>query len=1042
MHIRSWVGVRLIALFLIHCILAVNAVASAQAVPPKNTWRISSSGVEREAFGATNAVDGDVTTRWSSPFEDGHWLIIDTGVDAVISGLVLRWESAYASAYRIELSRDGEDWRLAHQTDQGDGELDYIFIEPTWARYCRITCVRRATGWGASLWEVDLLDAEHRPVIMIGGVVDPDAADMLDGRLDTMSRAGGKAPETTIEVDFKTIYEVSGLRIDWGKTHADHLTAQSSSDGQDWTAIGEVDRSSGEYDLILGVTRPARFLRLTLARDPNEQAALEIRELKLRGPGEQMHPLALYKLAAAKAGEGLYPPQLTQQSFWTLVGLPRDFEESLLDEFGNFEARTAAPMVMPMIQFHDGPLLTAQHAASIEQWLEDGHLPLPGVRWRLADLELAIEAVAAGETDASMTYVRYQITNTSDKQRKGRLLLTVRPCQVNPAWQHGGLAPIHQLTIQTNAQGVSVVQVNAQPLLAGWSRASKVGATSFENGDIARWLARESWPTESQAADDAGLASGVLAFDFDLAPGAAHHVVLAAPLHGRFDHFDGIRTVGEASDQFDQLKALAVDLWRGQLASVTIELPDREITDTLKAQVGYILLNQDGDAIQPGSRNYNRSWMRDGSITALALLRLGMTAKAQRYIEWYAQHITTDGLVPPILNNDGSVNTGFGADLEYDSQGQFVFLAMSYYRLTHDWAFLEKHFEKMIRALHFTRSLRLRTLRADYLPTEPGRERFQGILPPSISHEGYSQPVHSYWDDYWALKGWLDGRDAARALGEDDVANWCQTEYDQLRLSVARSIERTTALKRIDYLPASADLGDPDPTSLSIALFPCGQGDMLPRALLEKTFDAYYRDTVLPRLLPGARYSYTPYEVRNIMSFAMLNQPTEADVLLSFLMQGRYPAGWRGFAEVVHSDKRSANYIGDTPHTWVGSGYVNTVLGLIFVEGANRLELFNAMPASWWEGEGLRLRHVPTNFGLLGLRARIQNRMLQVDIEAGLRDLDEIFIAWPAKRAVAFGGSAVNRPTLVTVDGQVVSSFDDHGVVISPRAKQMTASWE
>ncbi len=40
---------------------------------------------------------------------------------------------------------------------------------------------------------------------------------------------------------------------------------------------------------------------------------------------------------------------------------------------------------------------------------------------------------------------------------------------------------------------------------------------------------------------------------------------------------------------------------------------------------------------------------------------------------------------------------------------------------------------------------------------DPQRREFYGILPPSISHEGYAaKPMHSYWDDFWALRGYRD----------------------------------------------------------------------------------------------------------------------------------------------------------------------------------------------------------------------------------------------------------------------------------------------
>ena len=50
---------------------------------------------------------------------------------------------------------------------------------------------------------------------------------------------------------------------------------------------------------------------------------------------------------------------------------------------------------------------------------------------------------------------------------------------------------------------------------------------------------------------------------------------------------------------------------------------------------------------------------------------------------------------------------------------------------------------------------------------QPAPERFAGIIAPSISHEGYSaKPMHSYWDNFWALRGYKDAADiAAAAIG-------------------------------------------------------------------------------------------------------------------------------------------------------------------------------------------------------------------------------------------------------------------------------------
>ena len=178
----------------------------------------------------------------------------------------------------------------------------------------------------------------------------------------------------------------------------------------------------------------------------------------------------------------------------------------------------------------------------------------------------------------------------------------------------------------------------------------------------------------------------------------------------------------------------------------------------------------------------------------------------------------------------------------------------------------------------FLQTLRERTLVAGYQAASEMPQRFRGILAPSISHEGYPSPTHSYWDDYWALKGWHDGAWLARQWRVNDMATWAADQETALRDSMATSIRATMDWKHIDYVPASADFGDPDPTSVSIALDPCGQQELLPDTALHTTFTRYL-DDVRKRALPGARYVYSPYEFRNVLTFVHLDEPLLAEEL-------------------------------------------------------------------------------------------------------------------------------------------------------------------
>ena len=54
-----------------------------------------------------------------------------------------------------------------------------------------------------------------------------------------------------------------------------------------------------------------------------------------------------------------------------------------------------------------------------------------------------------------------------------------------------------------------------------------------------------------------------------------------------------------------------------------ITVGDCEVSDTVEAQTAFILVNATQFAFRPGPRNYDRTWIRDGSAQALALLRPG-----------------------------------------------------------------------------------------------------------------------------------------------------------------------------------------------------------------------------------------------------------------------------------------------------------------------------------------------------------------------------------------------------------------------------------
>jgi hypothetical protein len=77
---------------------------------------------------------------------------------------------------------------------------------------------------------------------------------------------------------------------------------------------------------------------------------------------------------------------------------------------------------------------------------------------------------------------------------------------------------------------------------------------------------------------------------------------------------------------------------------------------------------------------------------------------------------------------------------------------------------------------------------------------------------------------------------------------------------------------------------------------------------------------------------------------------------------------------------RTPEYIGDMPHTWIGAEFSTTIRRMLLRENGSTLELFRAVPESWWNGEGIALHELPSAFGLVNLKARRDRSQATIDL--------------------------------------------------------------
>jgi len=126
--------------------------------PPVNlalNQSVMVSSAESAEYGGGNAVDGNLSTRWSSQFSDPQWITVDFGETLDFDEVVLRWETAYGKVYQLQTSNDNSNWTTIVNQTTGSGNVESWEVDAS-ARYLRMYGTQRGTEWGYSLYEIEV----------------------------------------------------------------------------------------------------------------------------------------------------------------------------------------------------------------------------------------------------------------------------------------------------------------------------------------------------------------------------------------------------------------------------------------------------------------------------------------------------------------------------------------------------------------------------------------------------------------------------------------------------------------------------------------------------------------------------------------------------------------------------------------------------------------------------------------------------------------------------------------------------------------------
>lgn len=422
-------------------IFATSQVHAGNSLPPRTQWAATSSSQQVPALAPAHAIDGDDATKWGGAFDANQWLQVDLGKAEDVGGVLIHWDSGFAASYTIQTSMDEQHWQQAYATTTSHGGIEDIFFPAVKARYVRLASVPKTADWGVSVFEFEPLAASE--AARIDGLdTKGDAACLWqEGASRSVVRKGTEPGTRMLEIALPRALNVAGLDVMWdGPRHGATLQGRDS-DGR-WTTLASDPGSLGNDSyLAADGARSLSGLRLVVGEMAGEPP--KIKQMVMLAAPRAMTPMKRYEIVASRANASLFPASLhQQQTYWTVTGIPAGRQKSIFDEYGNIEAFKGAPLVQPIWRDEKGAAAAAA-GHELTHALRANWMPMPSVAWSpQPGLTMLSEAFTIEQHGQPVTLLRHRLSNTGKHAVDGTLSLVVRPMQMNPPWQNGGLSPI------------------------------------------------------------------------------------------------------------------------------------------------------------------------------------------------------------------------------------------------------------------------------------------------------------------------------------------------------------------------------------------------------------------------------------------------------------------------------------------------------------------------------------------------------------------------------------------------------------------------
>ena len=607
-------------------------------------------------------------------------------------------------------------------------------------------------------------------------------------------------------------------------------------------------------------------------------------------------------------------------------------------------------------------------------------------RWHFPSREAAVRQGLVGDTPVVETAMRipggdvvqrvYAVPEglavmeiTNDTPTPVAVGVAVRP--YNPE----GLAVIERVGLHDRT-----VTVDGRPAMLLPKRPQRMAASTFHDGDAVHKVTAEDLSTElpKDLRCEAGLATATFLFPL------AHRQTLrvAIPMEAeRRTRRVGLarRRVERGVDVPESLPEsdAVVRSWQAQTSSRAMRfvLPEGRLASAVDANRRYLLLFHEGADVVPGPYTYHRFWFRDAAYLLAALDRYGFHRESAEVLSSFAGRQRVDGFF-------------FSQRQEWDANGAALSAMAEHWRLTGSLDHVDA--EAVAKGVRWIERKR---------HTKRGRKdaAVRGLLPASISAEHLGPFDFYYWDDFWSLRGLLDGAALLRALGADPIADecdrWAASMRDDLEASMALVAERLGT----DALPAGPRRRiDPGVIGSLVAcsplrLFPADHPVMAATAQVIRD-----RFCVGPAFYQGI--SHTGLGTYLTLQLAAVEleagDRTALDRLGWLVDQASTTYTW---PEAIHPGL-GGGCMGDGHHGWAAADFLSFVRQLLVRETFDGgLALCSMLPDAW-TGQPIEVHDAPTHFGPVSFAVRYHG--------------DRPALLWDLKRREGTGPVRLTAPGL------------------------------